>query len=209
MNKILFLLLALLFFSCQKVHTQEQTSASPATKTSLPQAAAPPTAQKIRGNMILSQARAADQIDNAYPYDIELKDAKGKIRPSTELLPVNGRPMVLLFWLTTCGPCRMEMAAIKKEYERWNEEVPFNLVAISTDFQKNFSRFASMVEKQDWPWPAYNDHKREFGQIMPGRLNGLPQTFIIDKAGQIVYHKRKYRPGDEVALFEAVRQAAR
>jgi peroxiredoxin len=43
---------------------------------------------------------------------------------------------------------------------------------------------------------------------MPGQLNGLPQTFIIDKDGNIVYHKRKYRSGDEDLLFEKVKTIA-
>jgi peroxiredoxin len=46
---------------------------------------------------------------------------------------------------------------------------------------------------------------REFRNIMPGELNGLPQTFVIDADGKIVYHKRKWRPGDEDKIFEAVK----
>ena len=44
---------------------------------------------------------------------------------------------------------------------------------------------------------------------MPGRLNGLPQVFLLDKNGEIVYHKRKYLPGDEDKLFEAIKEANR
>ena len=51
-----------------------------------------------------------------------------------------------------------------------------------------------------------NDMNREFRRIMPGELNGLPQTFIIDKNGEIAYHKRKYRAGDEDALFAKIKE---
>jgi len=44
--------------------------------------------------------------------------------------------------------------------------------------------------------------------VMPGALNGLPQTFIFDKNGEIAYHKRKYRGGDEKKLFAKVKELA-
>ena len=65
-----------------------------------------------------------------------------------------------------------------------------------------------MVNENDWPWQAANDVNREFRQIMPGKLNGLPQTFVLDKNGQIAYHKRKYRSGDEDVLFAKVKELA-
>ena len=43
---------------------------------------------------------------------------------------------------------------------------------------------------------------------MPGQLNGLPQTFILDKEGNIALHKRKYRSGDEDKLYEKVKELA-
>ena len=40
---------------------------------------------------------------------------------------------------------------------------------------------------------------------MPGNINGLPQVFLYDAEGNIVYHKRKYRSGDEDMLFEKIK----
>ncbi|MEO1513662.1 MAG: TlpA disulfide reductase family protein [Bacteroidota bacterium] len=204
-SKILFLFFACFLLACQEVKTQADPSAPKPTMTEQQEVAKPQ--QRQRGNMIISQARPANKINQQFPYDIELKSADGNIHGSETVLPQNDKPTVLLFWLTTCHPCRMEMAAIQKEYDRWQSEADFNLVAISTDFQKNFSRFSTLVEKQQWPWPAFNDHKREFSQIMPGRLNGLPQTFLLDPQGNILYHKRKYSPGDEALLLDAIKKA--
>ena len=100
------------------------------------------------------------------------------------------------------------MAAIEKEFAGWKEQADFNLFAISTDFQKNFPRFEKMVQENNWPWPAYNDVNREFRKVLPGGLNGLPQTFVFDSEGNIAYHKRKYSSGDEHKLFEKVKELA-
>jgi len=160
-----------------------------------------------RSNYIVEQSRPAKDIKAVFPFDIDLKRADGSTVSSSEVFKKNDRPVVLLFWLTTCYPCRLEMKAIEKHYAEWQKEQAFDLYAVSTDFQKNFPSFTKMVNKSNWPWESFNDHRREFRQIMPGRLNGLPQLFVLDKQGNITYHKRRYQPGDEQQLFEEIKKA--
>ncbi|MFK7773484.1 MAG: TlpA family protein disulfide reductase [Saprospiraceae bacterium] len=161
-----------------------------------------------RSNMIVSTARQKKDINSTFPFDISMTNAKKEVLNSEKTLMGNGKPTVVLFWLTTCYPCRMEMNAIKKVYPNWKEEADFNLVAISTDFKKNYNNFIKRVEKEEWPWETFHDTNREFRLVMPGELNGLPQTFIFDKDGKIAYHKRKYSSGDEMKLFEKVKELA-
>ncbi len=166
------------------------------------------TTPKPKSNRIIDTSRPKNEIAQAFPFDIDLKTADGKLFNSEQILKSNGKPTVLLFWLTTCYPCRIEMAAIEEQYPYWKEEVDFNLFAISTDFEKNFPKFEKMVRENNWPWPTYNDVNREFRNVLPGELNGLPQTFIFDGKGNIAYHKRKYSSGDEHTLFEKVKELA-
>ncbi len=163
---------------------------------------------KKNQQVFTSKSRQKKDIVAKFPHDISLKTMDGKTLNSKEILKPNGKPVVLLFWLTTCYPCMVEMKAIKKEFPKWKEKVDFDLYAISTDFEKNYEKFCRMVDDKKWPWPAYNDNNREFRQVMPGGLNGLPQSFVLDKNGNIIYHKRKYQPGDEHALFQKIREAA-
>lgn len=199
-NKMLLLsLFSLSLFSCKneaQVPKTNNTSQLEAKKTAQPTAAA----SNRSFQPIKDTSRPADQITQNYPYDIPLKDIEGNVVSSNELLKT-GKPTVILFWLTTCAPCHLEMSQIKKKYAGWKEEGDFNLYAISTDFSKNYEKFVSQVNQKQWPWEAYNDVNREFRKVMEGGLNGLPQSFILDKKGQVVYHKRKYRMGDEDVLF--------
>ena len=163
-----------------------------------------PTKTKKR-SYIIDTARPKTEIEQKFPYDIDLKGIDGQIVNSSEALKANGKPTILLFWLTTCYPCRVEMKAIKELYASWQTEADFNLVAISTDFPKNYDNFVKLVQKNNWAWQSYNDVNREFRYVLPGGLNGLPQSFILDADGNIVYHKRKYSSGDEKRLFERVK----
>lgn len=165
--------------------------------------------QSLPPNYIIETARQPDKIRREYPHDIQLRTVSGDTVLSSKVLPQGkGRPIVLLFWLTTCGPCRMELDAIKQNYAAWQAETPFDLVAISTDFPRNYPAFDTRVATEQWPWPAFIDLNREFGKILPGELNGLPQTFILDAKGNILHHKRKFRPGDEAQIFELIKSVA-
>lgn len=146
-------------------------------------------------------ARPAAQMVSTYPYDIALMDSQGDTLQSSDVLAQNERPTVLLFWLTTCMPCRRELTAIAGKYEAWQKELDFNFYAISIDFPKNREAFFKRVQESQWPFPVLMDVNREFRQIMPGQLNGLPQLFVLSAERKIVHHKQKYRPGDEDQLF--------
>lgn len=206
MNKILLIAVILSLASCASSQEEKNKTETPSTKEVVQQKAVTSTTPTTKRHPMRSTARQAKDIDANYPYDIDFKTADGTTIKSSEVLAKNGKPTVLLFWLTTCVPCRYEMKAIQEKYAAWEQEADFNLYAISTDFAKNYDAFVSTVEKQQWPWEAYVDVNREFRNIMPGQLNGLPQTFIIDANGKIAYHKRKWRPGDEDKMFDMVKK---
>lgn len=161
----------------------------------------PVQARKQQVYVYTETARPKAEIKATYPYDIALATATGDTLNSADVLAVNGKPTVILFWLTTCAPCRRELAAYAAKFEQWQQEADFNLYAISIDFPKNRESFEKMVKENNWPFPAYLDLNREFRLIMPGELNGLPQLFVLDANGKIIHHKRKYLPGDEDKLF--------
>lgn len=207
MNKMLSLLVAILLSACGTSQSDSQ-QANPSTSAPAQNTTSPNQQPANNSNFVVSTARMAQDINQQFPYDIDLKTADGKIVKSSEAFSKNGKPTVLLFWLTTCMPCRYELEAIKGKYEFWKAQTDFNLYAVSTDFPKNYERFVERVKTENWAWPAYNDVNREFMHVMPGELNGLPQTFIFDKDGKIVYHSRKFRPGDEDVLFNKIKEVA-
>lgn len=145
------------------------------------------------------------ELEKNYPYDVEMVTAAGDTINSAKVLKTNGKPTVLLFWMTTCVPCQFELDNIHKKYAAWQKEADFNLYAISEELPKYASKFAPHVKRKKWQFEAYYDFNRVFRHIMPEGLNGLPQTFILDKNGKIIYHKKKYRMGDEDLLFAEIK----
>ena len=192
----LFGLITFLVFACQSEPKAQQS------KSSNRDASAIETKQKATSPVAHLKPPKSKE---PYPYAIDLKRSDGSIISSSEVLNYEDGPTVVTFWLTTCYPCRMELKAIKEKFEGWQQEADFKFVAISTDFEKNYPAFVKMVNDNNWPWEAYNDVNRDFWEVMPGGLNGLPQVFVFDQKGEIVYHKRKYKTGDEDVLFEKIK----
>jgi len=204
-RSIFITLVAFLLVGCQNSTTAQQPTESTGTVTNVSKV--PPGAPASTKPLAAPVAHLnAPMKEGTYPFDIKLRTADGEEVSSADALKYKGKPTIVSFWLTTCGPCRMEFAAIKGKYEKWQEEADFNMVAISTDFPKNHQAFVDMTKKEEWPWDVYLDVDRAFWRVMPGALNGLPQVFVYDENGEIVYYKRKYKPGDEDTLFSKIKE---
>ncbi len=151
--------------------------------------------------------RQMNDMKKTFPFDIILKDTLGQMFSSTNVLPTKKKPLVLFFWMTTCGPCRQELEIIKANYADWKKETDFRMIAISLDFPDLYQNFVTRVKKEGWQFEALFDLKREFPNVMPyGGLNGLPQVFVMDEKGETTYHHRRFIPGDEKELFEAIKK---
>ena len=201
MKKLYFFLAVLFSFSaCQQPPTTVETAKAAVIAPTI-------TTQPTQGYLPPGYPLELP-IKTDYPFKVNLKTADGEVVNSAKTFKQNGKPTVVMFWLTTCYPCGLELAAITKKFPQWQEEADFNLYAVSTDFPKNAEKFTKRVKASKWTFEAYHDYERQFMKIMPAGLNGLPQVFVFDEAGTIVYHKRRYQPGDEDVLFEKVKELA-
>ncbi len=200
-----YLLMACTFCCCQNQTENESVEVKKTTTNASISTQDNKVVTANKRNYVKDVSRATNDMVQQFPFDITVRDKNDKHYKSNDIFSKD-KPTVVLFWLTTCPPCKIEMAQIKKKYAGWKEEADFDLVAISTDFEKNYPRFVEMVNQNEWEWETYHDMNREFRKVLPGGLNGLPQTFVFDKDGNIAYHKRKYKTGDEDKLFEAVKE---
>lgn len=186
-----------------KVEISASESAPKILKAEVLPTPATPTA--IPKSTPVSQVTSTSLED--FPFDVNLKDADGNVVNTKELLG-NGKPTAILFWLTTCPPCKQKFIAIERKYRDWKQQADFDLIAVSVDWPKNAEKFSAMVKEKNWPWPTYHDYERQFRNIMPGNLNGLPQEFLFDKNGEMVYHRKRFLHGFEDLLFKEIQKAA-
>lgn len=171
-------------------------------------AAQAPTPSVNKNTYHTSTSRPGGQIDSIFPFDIALFTMDSVETNSREVLQNEGKPMLLAFWLSTCVPCRYELDAYAQKYAAWQKEVPFKIVVISIDFPNRFAAAAKLSKEKQHPFPYYWDKNREFKEILPGGLNGLPQVFLYDGMGKLVWQHKRFWSGVEDEMFEAVKKAS-
>jgi peroxiredoxin len=107
-----------------------------------------------------------------------LKDLEGF---QVSLDQFRGKVVLLNFWATWCGPCRIEMPAMEQLYRSFSRK-DFEILAVSTDPQgaavtKPFQR------EMGFTFPVLHDADFRIGLRYGAR--SLPMTFLIDQQGVI------------------------
>lgn len=134
--------------------------------------------------------------------DVKVENQEGKVISIRDV--VDGTPMIISFWSTTCKPCIMELNAINNNLPDWLEEVDMKVVAVSVDDARTVSRARAMTQGQGWDdYTCLYDKNQDFKRAMNVSLT--PHTFIVDGKGNIVYSHSGYTPGSEEELFEKIK----
>jgi len=114
----------------------------------------------------------------------------------------NGKITVLSFWATWCSPCKRELDAISELYPEWQEKYNVELVAITIDNARAMSKVRPILEQKGWPFEILSDANQELQQAL--NFQAIPQTFVVDLKGEIVYEHTGYQPGDEYELEDVI-----
>ena len=134
--------------------------------------------------------------------DVKIENQEGKVISIREV--VDGTPMIISFWSTTCKPCVMELNAINNNLPDWLEEVDMKVVAVSVDDARTVSRARAMTQGQGWDdYTCLYDKNQDLKRAMNVSLT--PHTFIVDGEGNIIYSHSGYTPGSEEELFEKIK----
>lgn len=189
---------AIVLFLASAAHSAEKSApaATPATPaapeaTPAPAPQATPEMAPVPEVKTPAPAPAPAQI-NAAPH-FSLVDIKGK---KHELKDYIGKVVILDFWATWCGPCRMELPHLKDLHKRYKGK-GLEVIGVSLDAQGK-----SVVE------PFVKKNEIEFVSLLGnaevvkayGNVRSIPTTFLIDRKGIV---QKVYKGYQDIAVFEA------
>ncbi len=104
---------------------------------------------------------------------------------TVSLESLRGKVIFLNVWATWCEPCREEMPSMQTLYEDFKNNKDFVMLAVSQD-TKGRSAVAPYVEKNGFHFTILLDPENKISSSY--EMSGVPETFIIDRKGQIVAH---------------------
>ncbi len=143
---------------------------------------------------------SAFAIEKSFPK-VELKDLKGN-KVKTESFIDNKKVTVVSFFATWCKPCQLEMDNISEIYEDWQADYDVEMIAISVDNARSTAKLNTLVKLKDWPFEILVDDRQQIQNILG--FQTIPQTFLLDENGNIVYEHNGYKSGDEVELEDHI-----
>lgn len=131
----------------------------------------------ISGN---TSNEGADNTENLAPnFTVETADGE-----EVSLHDFFGKPIVLNFWASWCGPCKMELPDFQDAFEKYEDEIEFVMVNMTDGMQETKEIAMEFMEGEGYTLPVYYDTAQDAAYTYT--VYSLPTTFFINAEGEAV-----------------------
>ena len=139
--------------------------------------------------------------EGVFANEISFQDLSGETVALESMLAEG--PVILDFWATWCGPCKLAMPAWSRLTDEYAEH-GVQLVPVSWDHERMYPRITSWFDKQGFDFSSLVDPGKTGGRALG--VVSLPTTYLIAPDGKVVFSHVGYAQGDERLLESELRK---
>ena len=135
-------------------------------------------AQDEAGDNQAEAGESEDKAESALAPDFTVYDLNGN---PVKLSDYRGKPVVLNFWSSRCGPCLMEMPDFQEAYEDLGEEIHFLMVNVTDGSWDTVDSASAFIAENNYTFPVFYD--TDISAASAYGVSSLPTTYFIDAEG--------------------------
>ena len=111
------------------------------------------------------------------------------------LASLRGKVVVMDFWATWCGPCRVQHPLYERVQQKFKSDPNVVFLAVATDEDRTL--VAPILKERKWTGQNYFDA----GLATKLEVSSIPTTIIVDKGGNIASRMNGFVPERFVDLL--------
>ena len=181
---ILILVFALVLFGASALYSrlsEENTPDQLATQSTAPMTTTQPTViTQVTENPPTDPPETTEEAKLSAP-DFTVYDAEGLEVRLSEFI---GKPIVLNFWASWCGPCQSEMPDFNEKAQTLEGQVQFLMINMTDGNRETVQTATDFVAGMGYTFPVYFDTTAQAATVYSAY--SLPTTYFIDADGYIV-----------------------
>ena len=94
-----------------------------------------------------------------------------------------GKPIVLNFWASWCGPCKSEMPDFQEKYAQLGKDIQFLMINLTTD-RETMDTATAFLDSSGYTFPVLYDTSGQAAYLY--QVYYIPTTYFLDADGNAV-----------------------